>query len=53
VLPSTHVSVGIVGGQTIKELHAIAQEVGVWHGDRMRGSFLYHPLREARPLEVT
>jgi hypothetical protein len=52
VLPSARVRVGLVGGQTIDALHDIAQHVGVWHGERIRGSFLHHPLRKAPLQEV-
>lgn len=45
ILPSKRVPVRLLGGATIDELHVIAREVGVWHGDRLRGSFAYHPLR--------
>lgn len=45
LLPSTCVKVGLAGGRTLEELHDIAQQVGVWHGERIRGSFFHHPLR--------
>jgi len=45
VVPHVRVGVRTVGGRTVDELHEIAQSVGVWHGRRLRGSFVYHPLR--------
>ena len=34
-----------LGGATLHELDRLARRTGVWHGDHLRGSFAYHPLR--------
>lgn len=41
--------VPLLGGATLASLDAIARNMGVWHGDSLRGSFAHHPLR-ARSL---
>ena len=42
----------LLGGATIESLDCIARRVGVWHGDSVRGSFAYHPLRSSAQREV-
>jgi len=41
------VEMPLLGGATLRDLEAVASSTGVWHGEHLRGSFNYHPWRDA------